>query len=185
MPILVKKIVSVIEIIAGVFFLLVGMICVEEWFRDPAYAADMEISGLIMCLVVGALGLLLLVFGVRTIRLACLFQAYKDAVEDSKDGFIPEIAAVLGKDADKVRKNLDRMCKKKYFEDAYVDEKANLFIRKNKGNQKIGNPSFRKQEQSLGEDFVTVRCKGCGGVNKLPRGAVWECEYCGSPVKGE
>lgn len=51
-----KKILSVVGIIGGTFFLLVAAICVEEWFSDPAYAADMEISGLIMCIVLGILG---------------------------------------------------------------------------------------------------------------------------------
>ena len=43
-----KKILSVVGIIGGTFFLLVAAICVEAWFSDSAYAADMEISGLIM-----------------------------------------------------------------------------------------------------------------------------------------
>ena len=30
-----------------------------------------------------------------------------------------------------------------------------------------------------------VKCKGCGGINKIQRGAVGECEYCGSPISGE
>ena len=34
-----KKILSVVGIIGGTFFLLVAAICVEEWFSDPAYAA--------------------------------------------------------------------------------------------------------------------------------------------------
>ncbi len=25
----------------------------------------------------------------------------------------------------------------------------------------------------------------CGGINKIQRGAVGECEYCGSPISGE
>ena len=51
-----KKILSVVWIIVGTFFLLVAAICVEAWFSDPAYAADMEISGLIMCIVLGIFG---------------------------------------------------------------------------------------------------------------------------------
>ena len=50
-----KKILSVVGIIGGTIFLLVAAICVEEWFSNPAYAADMEISGLIMCIVLGIL----------------------------------------------------------------------------------------------------------------------------------
>lgn len=61
-----KKILSVVGITGGTFFLLVAAICVEEWFSDPAYAADMEISGLIMCIVLGIFGVILIVLGIQT-----------------------------------------------------------------------------------------------------------------------
>ncbi|OLA25254.1 MAG: hypothetical protein BHW17_02100 [Dorea sp. 42_8] len=77
------------------------------------------------------------------------------------------------------------MCKKKYFNDAYVDNKAKLFVRKDQMNQKIGNPSFTKTVKQTDAELITVKCKGCGGINKIQRGAVGECEYCGSPISGE
>ena len=64
-----KKILSVVGIIGGTFFLLVAAICVEAWFSDPAYAADMEISGLIMCVVLGIFGVILIVFGMQNFLL--------------------------------------------------------------------------------------------------------------------
>ena len=76
-------------IIGGTFFLLVAAICVEEWFSDPAYAADMEISGLIMCIVLGIFGVILIVLGIQTLRLQKLYREYKEIAEASQDGFIP------------------------------------------------------------------------------------------------
>jgi len=52
-------------------------------------------------------------------------------------------------------------------------------------SQKIGNPSFTKTVKQTDAELVTVKCKGCGGINKIQRGAVGECEYCGSPISGE
>ena len=52
-------------------------------------------------------------------------------------------------------------------------------------NQKIGNPSFTKTVKQTDAELVTVKCKGCGGINKIQRGAVGECEYCGSPISEE
>ena len=66
-----------------------------------------------------------------------------------------------------------------------VDNKAMLFVRKNQMNQKIGNPSFTKTVKQTDAELFTVKCKGCGGINKIQRGAVGECEYCGSPISGE
>ena len=180
-----KKILSVVGIIGGTFFLLVAGICVEEWFSNPAYAADMEISGLIMCIVLGIFGVILIVLGIQTLRLQKLYREYKEIAETSNDGFIPDMAAILNQPEDKVRRNLEKLCKKKYFNDAYVDNKAKLFVRKNQMNQKIGNPSFTKTVKRTDAELVTVKCKGCGGINKIQRGAVGECEYCGSPISGE
>ena len=90
-----KKILSVVGIIGGTFFLLVAAICVEEWFSNPAYAADMEISGLIMCIVLGIFGVILIVLGIQTLRLQKLYREYKEIAEASQDGFIPDMAAIL------------------------------------------------------------------------------------------
>mgnify|MGYP000462046897 CR=1 FL=1 len=78
-----KKILSVVWIIVGTFFLLVAAICVEAWFSDPAYAADMEISGLIMCVVLGIFGVILIVLGIQTLRLQKLYREYKEIAEAS------------------------------------------------------------------------------------------------------
>ena len=90
-----KKILSVVGIIGGTIFLLVAAICVEEWFSNPAYAADMEISGLIMCIVLGIFGVILIVLGIQTLRLQKLYREYKEIAETSNDGFIPDMAAIL------------------------------------------------------------------------------------------
>ena len=80
-----KKILSVVGITGGTFFLLVAAICVEAWFSDPAYAADMEISGLIMCIVSGIFGVILIVLGIQTLRLQKLYREYKEIAEASND----------------------------------------------------------------------------------------------------
>ena len=79
--VIMKKILSVVWIIVGTFFLLVAAICVEAWFSDPAYAADMEISGLIMCIVLGIFGVILIVLGIQTLRLQKLYREYKEIAE--------------------------------------------------------------------------------------------------------
>ena len=32
-------------------------------------------------------------------------------------------------------------------------------------------------------EYMAVVCSGCGAVNKVAKGSVGECEYCGSPLK--
>ena len=32
-------------------------------------------------------------------------------------------------------------------------------------------------------EYVSVNCRGCGGVNQIPKGTKAECEYCGMMIK--
>ena len=59
-----------------------------------------------------------------------LYREYKEIAETSNDGFIPDMAAILNQPEDKVRRNLEKLCKKKYFNDAYVDNKAKVICSK-------------------------------------------------------
>lgn len=45
-------------------------------------------------------------------------------------------------------------------------------------------PKVMKSNAEKNKDFTSVICKGCGGINKIKRGSVEECEFCGSPVQG-
>ena len=45
--------------------------------------------------------------------------------------------------------------------------------------------NIRRIRKNGGSRTITVKCKGCGGINTIRKGAVSECEYCGSPIKGE
>ena len=35
------------------------------------------------------------------------------------------------------------------------------------------------------KEYVSVKCPSCGATNKIPKGSVSSCEYCGSPVSLE
>ena len=47
----------------------------------------------------------------------------------------------------------------------------------------------RQQRQGAGEqnnpriEYVSVNCRGCGGVNQIAKGTKAECENCGMMIK--
>ena len=42
-------------------------------------------------------------------------------------------------------------------------------------NDVVANNDGRK-------DFVTIACPSCGGVNRLAKGQVGKCEFCGAYI---
>ena len=68
-----------------------------------------------MCIVLGIFGVILIVLGIQTLRLQKLYREYKEIAEASNDGFIPDMAAILNQPEDKVRRNLEKLCKKEIF----------------------------------------------------------------------
>ncbi len=81
-----------------------------------------------MCVVLGIFGVILIVFGIQTLRLQKFYREYKEIAEASNDGFIPDMAAILNQPEDKVRRNLEKLCKKKYFNDAYVETRQSYLF---------------------------------------------------------
>lgn len=41
-----------------------------------------------------------------------------------------------------------------------------------------------KKAEFTDDVFLTVKCEGCGAENKIKRGSVEECEFCGAQIKG-
>lgn len=171
----ISKTISIIQMIAGIAILFLFVLCTIMYLTDPVFAAEVDIGFLIVCLIFDGLGVLLIVLSIRTQRLLKAFRAYTAALANSSNGFIPELAASLGASEDMVKRNLERMIARKYFPNAFFDRNANCILPR--------KPAIR--QRAAAPEMVTVKCKGCGGINTLIRGQVGECEYCGSPLKSE
>lgn len=178
----VSKTVSVIQIIAGVILLFIFGLCTIMYLEDAKFAEEVGISFLVVCLVFDALGILLIILSRRTSKLLKLFPAYAAAVTNDPNGFIPNVAASLGASEDVVKKNMEQMIRRKYFSDAFLDNSANCIVIKKKAPKPYAAATYKKADVP---ELVTVKCKGCGGVNRLVKGQVGECDYCGSPIRGE
>ena len=68
------------------------------------------------------------------------------------------------------------MIDKCYFVNAYIDQSGKIVLAdREKMNDVVANNDGRK-------DFITIICPSCGGVNRLAKGQVGKCEFCGAYI---
>lgn len=183
----------VVEILVGLVMLTFFGTATVMYMVDPGYASDLDISFFIVCLVLDVIGLRLVISARNGSLLLKEFRRYVAALPNVQDGSIPCLAAYLGTPEEQVRKNLERMMKKRFFANAYIDSSSNCVVISNRQNTTAnptqpphpGASAHTAPATSQSIEMVTVKCKGCGGINTLQRGMVGVCDYCGSSIKGE
>ena len=80
--------------------------------------------------------------------------------------------------ADKIQR-LRKMLRKGYIKGAYYDASSGKFIFLNK------KVIYRQDMSSVGSSsIVTVECENCGVLNKVSKGGVKRCDFCGEKIQG-
>lgn len=176
----VSGIISKIQIVCGViciFFGIMGISIIEEQ-QDKGVAITLTIIFL------GG-GFLLVRNSRRRKKLIQEFKKYVIYISENPFGSISDLAMSMGKSEDEIRKNLDIMIKKKYFTNAYVDLKENRVVISNA--KPVNNVPENYTAPTINPDdieYVSITCPSCGGVNKVEKGTVYECDFCGSHING-
>ena len=112
----------------------------------------------------------------RSSRLLTNFRRYNAILASDPMKTIYRLAEMTGDTIENVRKNVNRMIEKGYFVNAYIDQSGKIVLAdREKMNQVVGNNDDRK-------DFITITCPSCGGVNRLVKGQVCKCEFCGAYI---
>lgn len=193
----VSRTVSLIQMLAGIAILFFFGLSTIIYLTDKEWAVEMGVAFFVFVLAFDALGIWLMILSRKKTKLIKEFKKYVTAISRDPNGFIPDIAASLGTSEDKVKSNLELMIKKKFFSNAFIDQNSNCIIIANRQvvaansvpqaytNTANTTNNFATPSAYPAVEMITVKCKGCGGVNTIPMGQVGECEYCGSPIKGE
>lgn len=179
--IVVSKIVEKIQLIIGIgitFFF--GAIAIWSTF-DHEYD---ELYVVITFYIIFAIGILLIALSIKRHKLIKNFKTYVTILSEDPTGSIDNLATPLNVSVDKVRKDLQLMIDKKYFVNAYVDLETNRIIFPSSDVETSEKVKQNKtaDEQYKAKDYISVTCKNCGGINKITKGQVGECEYCGSII---
>lgn len=129
-------------------------------------------------LVMMGLGVLLIVYGIRTKRSLKRFKKYINIITAENNTSLENIAGQTSQSTDFVMKDMQMMINKKYFIDAYIDEKANEIVLK-KRDHIVTNVQV---ENNTSVEMISVTCKGCGATNSIQKSIGSECEFCGSAL---
>lgn len=173
--IVISSIVEKLQLLAGILLLLLFGLLTFGALLDKELAS---VGFLPFCIVVDLIGIALIFFSRKRHRLIVDFKNYVTILSNSTNGTIAALAASTGTSEDAVRKNVEKMIQKKYFAAASIDQLTGqiLFAQRESPQQPVSNVNQ--------PEMVTITCKGCGGVNTVPKGRISECEYCGSSIQG-
>ena len=149
------------------FFTALGML-----FSD----SEEEIVSIVMSILFPLLAICCIVASRRISRLLADFRTYTAILSSDPVKTVDRIAEMTGETAETVRIKVNRMIEKNYFVNAYIDQSGKIVLAdREQMNQVVGNNNGRK-------DFVTIVCPSCGGVNRLTKGQVGKCEFCGAYI---
>ena len=88
----------------------------------------METFMLVLSLVAAAVGLLLLLTGIRRFLLVRKVSAYAAFLDEQEERSVEDMAATLGVSAKKVRKTVQKLMEKKYLTNVVYDGSADRFM---------------------------------------------------------
>lgn len=161
----------------GIFFLFWGFLFQFSplIIDDPIY--DPEVLPFVVMGVLFLLaGAYLFYNGRNLARLSMDFRKYTAILANDPVKTIYRIAEITGETAEAVRAKVNRMIEKGFFVNAYIDQSGKIVLAdRSKMDDVVGNNDDRM-------DFVTVTCPACGGVNRLAKGKVGKCEFCGAYI---
>ncbi|WP_455715022.1 hypothetical protein [Anaerosporobacter sp.] len=185
----ISKIIEKIQLCVGWFLIIIFGMSTILTLVDRSGIKESIISTIFT-----GLGIWLIILSRKRKKLISDFRTYITMLSSDPTGSIENLALNLGTSQDVVINNLQQMIIKKYFVNAYIDSSNNRVVLAHAGVKKntvpnaysniqtASNPNIDKKNEKE-EEYISVTCKSCGGINKITKGEVGECEYCGSPIK--
>jgi ribosomal protein S27E len=144
---------------------------------NTSLATTFDITMVAIFLVFTACGIWQIVRGKKRKKLIVLFRDYAVRLAADPQRSINKLAAATGAAAGTVKRNILLMIHKGFFANAFIDFDKNCLIFPQERNEQKSD--LLKQGESVVE-YVRVSCPGCGAKNKIQKGTVGECEFCGS-----
>lgn len=178
--IVVSQIIEKLQLMIGIFIIIIfglaAIIC--------TFDGETDAGAVIAMYVCAAVGVLLIVLSRKRKKLIKNFKIYVIRLSTDPTGSIDNLAIGLGTSPDVVKKNIQKMIDKKYFVNAYIDTNANRIVFPMSSNMKSGSKQeFQNPTPQTNVEYDSITCKNCGGLNKTIKGNVYECDFCGSPLK--
>jgi len=109
------------------------------------------------------------IISLKRFKLAGKANKFNNVFENNRDGEIPlsSVSGMFGMKEKKFTKLFDRMIKKGYLVNCYIEY----------------NGIPRIIIKDISERLVTVKCPNCGASGSIREGRTGRCEYCHSEIK--
>ncbi|WP_315115477.1 hypothetical protein [uncultured Clostridium sp.] len=143
---------------------------------------------LIFCLALTTYGISLIKKANKCKKLINLFRNYSTRLASDPIKSIDLLARSTGSTVDAVKKNIVEMINRGYFTNAYIDINRNCIVFQGEtqpAQQQTSANTMKTPNNQPQQEYITVACGGCGATNKIIKGRVGECEYCGSQMSGK
>jgi uncharacterized protein with PQ loop repeat len=171
--IVISVIIEKVQLIVGIFITFVfGFATIGSIWEDKTDGGTTFVM-----FILATIGVLLIIFSRKRKKLIKDFKTYVQRLSVDPAGSIEDLASGVGTSQDVVKMNIEKMIRKRYFANAYIDIENNRVVFPTVSEQNQTN-----EHKAIKIDYITATCKSCGGINKLVKGTVYECDYCGSPI---
>ncbi len=163
--------------VSTIFGWVVAISFLVTWFTvdsTPGNAVDIAP----MCLTYIAVGVLLIINGKRKKDRLRRLEKYLSIIVNQNETSIDQIATMVKKPVNFVLKDMKFMIRKRYFVNAYIDQNTNSIVFPGRVASAAHNEIH--EDSVPDSEMQVVTCKSCGAQNKIAKGSVGKCEYCGS-----
>ncbi|MCZ2257753.1 hypothetical protein [Sporosarcina sp. G11-34] len=152
-------------------WVIVGM-GVISW---PTSIAGGFFSGTFRTMFFISAGLALVYIGKKSSVNAVKYKKYISMIINNNIRSIATLASAIPVSYDTAMEDLQKMIGKGFFEDAYINFNAGEIVLSKDAiaNSKVSNHKV---------EMIVVTCTGCGANNKIEKGGVGACQYCGSLI---
>ncbi|MBU5484136.1 hypothetical protein KQI86_07320 [Clostridium sp. MSJ-11] len=155
---------------------LVGLTQIEE---------GIDVAVLIFCLALTIYGVSLIKKAKKRKNLIRLFKTYSARLASDPTKSIDLLATSTGVTVDVAKKNITEMINRGYFTNAYIDLNRNCLVFAGETQPVQQANTMKTPNNQPQQEYITVTCGGCGATNKVIKGTVGECEYCGTQISGK
>lgn len=186
----VKKTVSIMKIKSIIYRILGWVIAIFCGFLAIAMATVIQdyidVIGMVLFIVFTALGIKLIVSGKSKAKLLAKFDAYSKRLASDPQKSLNILASEINVPIDALIKDVNKMIVLGLFPNGFIDAKSGRLIIPNSNTN--ANSSESRYSADVNTDlsgepeYVTVQCQNCGATNKIVKGSVGECEFCGSQI---
>lgn len=177
------SIVGTIQIVIGYILAIFFGITVAIGGPTSGLKTATDIIIVMISLALTVWGVMLIVRGTKRRKMIILFREYAARLATDPFHSIDQLAAAKGIPVETAKKNILDMIRRGYFLNAHIDFDRNYLVFAHE-SASSDSGSFPQPGIISPFEFVSVSCHGCGAVNKIQKGTLGACDFCGNPLSG-